>query len=341
MNQKLFCAIFFALGLVSLTGQDVHFTQYELSPVLINPAHTGGFNGSFRLGGLYRDQGSGVAGFGNGYSTPHFFVDATFPWAFRKQDWMGIGINFYQDRSGAIGLGKGGYIATAAYHIGLNKTVNSSLSVGAQFGSVSFNVKNQNDAIFFTQLSSGSPSPDNSKLATKGSYQDISAGLIYNTDITETRHQLKIGISAGHINQPSYTIASGTGQTSANKLKMLLSAHTSFQYHLNEKLDIIPLIWFRNLEKASETSVQGMLSYLFNVEKSIRLNAGLGYRFGDALQFMVGVNYGKIKAQIGIDNTISDLSKGSGFGAFEIGLGYVGTVVKKPNPKPKVFCPRF
>ena len=41
-----------------------------------------------------------------------------------------------------------------------------------------------------------------------------------------------------------------------------------------------------------------MGSYLLNAEKAIRLNAGLGYRFGDALQLMVGmaVSYTHLRA---------------------------------------------
>ena len=77
-----------------------------------------------------------------------------------------------------------------------------------------------------------------------------------------------------------------------------MTGSVALQYHLNEKTDLVPMFWFRNLKKVSETVPQCMISYLFNVEKKVRLNAGLGYRIDDALQIMAGMDYGNIKAQV-------------------------------------------
>ncbi|MBK9723253.1 MAG: hypothetical protein IPO78_16900 [Saprospiraceae bacterium] len=93
----------------------------------------------------------------------------------------------------------------------------------------------------------------------------------------------------------------------------------SLQYHLNEKTDLIPMVWLRNLEKANETVTQCMLSYLFNVEKKIRLNAGLGYRFLEMLCKLWSDGLWKIKAQIGYDQTVSGPTSAdpSGYGAID------------------------
>jgi len=123
---------------------------------------------------------------------------------------------------------------------------------------------------------------------------------------------------------------------------MLFTGNAGFEYHYSEKLDIIPMLWFRSLDKPSESVIQCMTSYLFNIEKQIRLNAGLGYRIGDAAQFMVGANIGKIKAQLGYDFITSGKSAAeTPLGGAEFAISYIGVVNKKPNPKPKVFCPRF
>src|SRR5437868_9753664 len=37
-------------------GQDPHFSQFFASPLTLNPAFTGKFNGSFRVTGNYRNQ---------------------------------------------------------------------------------------------------------------------------------------------------------------------------------------------------------------------------------------------------------------------------------------------
>ncbi|HRG69547.1 MAG: PorP/SprF family type IX secretion system membrane protein [Saprospiraceae bacterium] len=342
MKQNLNLAVFLVSSLIcsSLFSQDLHFTQYEFAPIHVNPANTGGFFGTFRLSGIYRDQGASIGSAGSLYRTPLFGMDVNFGFAFRAKDWTSLAISFFQDRTGEINLGKGGFLASGAYHLGIGK---GDLAIGAQFGGVSLNAKNPEKANFLDELDSGaSSSPDDSKLQSgKANYQDISGGLVFTTPISVKKHLIKVGLSSAHITQPNFSLSGGTG---SYKLKMLWSAHGSLEYHLNEKVDLTPMFWLRNLDKFNETVAQCMASYLFNVEKKVRLNAGLGYRFGDALQIMAGMNYGKIKAQIGYDKTVSGLTKAqdpSGFGAIELGIMYTGNITKKPNPKPKVFCPRF
>ena len=57
-------------------AQDLHFSQYFNSPLLVNPANTG-FNPDydFRVGGNYRNQWANV---GNPYKTMSLWGDAKF-----------------------------------------------------------------------------------------------------------------------------------------------------------------------------------------------------------------------------------------------------------------------
>ncbi|MBK8954689.1 MAG: PorP/SprF family type IX secretion system membrane protein [Saprospiraceae bacterium] len=341
--MKLSLKIFvFVLGfscLGNLHAQDLHFTQFEFTPALINPGQTGNFNGTYRISGIYRDQSVSPSGFTADFKTPYITIDVNFGFAFRKKDWTSLGISFFDDRSGDINIGKGGFLASGAYHFAM---AGGDLALGAQFGSISFETKNPEKAIFYDQLQSGSSSSqDLQKLQQgKGSFKDLSAGLALSVPVSVKKHGLKVGFALNHLNKPTVSVLGSGG----DKLGMLLNVHSSLQYHLNEKIDVIPTVYFRSLEKNKETIGQCMLSYLYDVEKKVRLNAGLGYRFGDALQIMAGMEYGKIKAQIGYDQTLGDLKDAkdpAGFGALEIGISYTGAIVKKPNPKPKVFCPRF
>lgn len=335
---KLYTIFFLTILCRVVSAQEVHFTQYNMTPVHVNPANTGGFYGSYRIGGIYRDQSLSATGGGNQYRTPHLYIDATFPWGLRKKDWVGFGINGLQDKSGTIDYGKTAFQASAAYHLALGKASKSDLALGIQWGNVSYGVNSKNKAKF-----GNNSTQDIGKLQDKANYKDYTVGLAYTSSLTTKNHILRLGINAGHVNKPSISVfKSGTGTSTNNKLDMLLTANASVDYHYSEKIDIIPMIWFRSLSKPSEAIAQCMASYLFNIEKSIRLNAGLGYRFGDALQFMVGANVGKIKAQIGYDYITSGQSAAqSPLGGVELAVTYIGTVNKKPNPKPKVFCPRF
>lgn len=329
-----FCLI---LTVLALNAQDIHFSQYNFSPLHVNPANSGLFKGSYRIGGIFRDQAFAVSTAG-AYKTINFYIDATFPWKIRKNDWVGFGINFLQDRSGDIGWGSGGFIAQAAYHLSVNSR--STISLGAQYGAVNYNIKDPNKANFESTIR-GVPGMPNSTLQSSAKYTDVSIGLNLLTSLGAAKHDFEIGLNAGRINQPSVTQLTTGG---SQKLGTLLTANAGLTYHLNPKLDLRNNIWLRNLKSANEFIPQCVASYLFNVEKKIRLNAGLGYRIGDAMQLMFGADIKNLSLQLAIDQTLSglnDVQSPTGLGGIEFGIKYIGTVTKKPSPKPKVFCPRF
>ncbi|MBK7224102.1 MAG: PorP/SprF family type IX secretion system membrane protein [Saprospiraceae bacterium] len=344
MMPKFYIFVAFVLFATYSFAQDVHFTQYEMTPTHVNPANTGGFYGSYRIGGIYRDQSLSATGGGNQFRTPHLYIDATFPYGLRKKDWIGFGLNGLQDKSGTIDLGRTLFQASAAYHFALGKTSRSDIALGIQWGSVNFGIGSKDKAKFYDQLKNNGTSNDLAKLQDKTNYQDYTVGLAYTSKMTSKNHIVRVGLNASHVNKPTVSVVqagAGTGGSST-KLPMLLTANAGVEYHYTEKLDIIPMLWFRSIDKPSEAILQCMGSYLFNIEKQIRLNGGLGYRFGDAIQFMVGANVGKIKAQLGYDFVTSGKSAAeSPLGGVEFAISYIGVVNKKPNPKPKVFCPRF
>ena len=54
-------------------SQDIHFSQFNLSPLNLNPSLTGSYNGDYRFTGSHRNQWSSV-------TTPY----ATFAFSFEK-----------------------------------------------------------------------------------------------------------------------------------------------------------------------------------------------------------------------------------------------------------------
>ncbi|MEO6190448.1 MAG: PorP/SprF family type IX secretion system membrane protein [Saprospiraceae bacterium] len=329
-----FCLI---LGLNYSFGQDVHFTQYSFSPLHVNPANSGLFKGSYRLGALVRDQAFAISS-SAAYKTINFYIDATMPWKVRKNDWIGFGINFVQDRSGDIGWGSGGFIAQVAYHLIANSR--NTISLGAQYGSVNYNIQHPENSKF-ESTQRGIPGNPSASLQKSAKYTDFSIGMNLLSSIGSAKHGIELGLNASRLNQPTLTeVSTGGGQ----KLATLFTANVGLNYHLNPKVDLRNNLWLRNLKSNTEIIPQCVASYLFNVEKALRLNAGLGYRFGDALQFMFGADIKNLSFQLAIDQTLSSLRTAqspAGFGAVELGVKYIGIVSKKPNPKPKVFCPRF
>ena len=77
---RAFVFLFFA-GIASGNAQSVvHFSLYEMNPLYVNPAKSGDFLGTVRVGGLYREQW----GFSN-VTTPFAFFDSPILNGFRKK----------------------------------------------------------------------------------------------------------------------------------------------------------------------------------------------------------------------------------------------------------------
>jgi len=130
---------FLLLGLfifINAEAQDRHFTLFNLAPLVINPAYTGSYEGSVRVGGLIREQSPFIAASNRRvYSTQNIFGDAPLL-NVRKRDWVGVGVNIYSDKAGTFGLGWQTFHASVAYHLSLDSRRNSVLTLGIQGGTI-------------------------------------------------------------------------------------------------------------------------------------------------------------------------------------------------------------
>jgi hypothetical protein len=87
---------------------------------------------------------------------------------------------------------------------------------------------------------------------------------------------------------------------------------------------------------------QTKMSYLASEAKGIYVNAGLGYRVGDAIQILVGADVKDVKVQLGYDVNVNGLiGATNSVGAFELAVSYIGKVYKKPKVDATKVCPRL
>ena len=282
-----FLAVFF----YQIVGaQDIHWTMYDMSPLTLNPANTGAFEGTFRIGGIYRDQ-MNVSGI-TGYRTPSFYIDAPIIKGFGKNDWVGVGGVFYNDQSGVGQLTNQGFLGSASYHLGLGKKGTSVLTLGVQGGMISRTVEGGTTLwTFQRELSTdfggqGIPQgsdPDRERLGDK-SYLDINAGLLFSSQLNKTT-TMKLGLGFKHINQPEY----GFFTNFKEKLPMRIQAHGTFDVGLSEKWMLSPSFLFSDIETMNQGAVQVLLGYHFN--KDLTLKFGPGYRVGRNMAVIVGLDY--------------------------------------------------
>ena len=50
VKPLLFFSLIFCFG--TLQAQDIHYSLFNMSPLSLNPAQTGAFHGTFRIGGI-------------------------------------------------------------------------------------------------------------------------------------------------------------------------------------------------------------------------------------------------------------------------------------------------
>jgi type IX secretion system PorP/SprF family membrane protein len=316
-------------------AQDIHFSQYELSPLTLNPAKIGAFEGTFRVGGIYRDQWSQVIN--NPFRTPSAYIDAPIIRGFRAQDWVGVGAYIYNDKRGSAGLSNMAMMGGAAYHLGLGNTY---ISLGVQAGRMQESI-DRAALIFEDQIEggviTGNPSQDFPRVPENAGYMDFNAGLGVNSRITD-----KISINAGfalhHLLAPERNFLTGSTQT----LERRVVLHGGSDIDVAENITVYPSLMYQTMAGMSSFNAQAMAGYHLSPERDITVKAGLGFRSSDALIPMIGVDYKNFRFGAAYDlNTFGIATANVGQGGFELALSYIAKIYRTPVVKPVLFCPRF
>ena len=101
MKNKLILFVFMLCG-ASVMGQDIHFSQFYMSPLNLNPAMTGVMNCKNRAIVNYRNQWSQVLK-GDAYNTYSISYDQKV--AVGRSDFFGIGGTLWGDTAGELNYG--------------------------------------------------------------------------------------------------------------------------------------------------------------------------------------------------------------------------------------------
>lgn len=327
----------------ALSAQDIHFTQFTYAPLSVSPAQTGLFEGTYRIGGLYRSQwNSGVK---NGYQTPVLYVDLPIK-GLRKQDWVGLGVNFARDAAGVAVLTNTGIGLNAAYHIGIDPKGQNVLSLGASVGFMQRNINR--DALKFQDgIQRNGPSQDLNNISDQGiSYTDANLGANFRSKMSKTA-TLNLGVSVEHFIKPKYNLwtkkDTSSGVTpAAAKLPSRLNVYATVDVALSKRFSIFPAFIFRSANGTTETMLHAVAGLKLDPKKNLMLRGGLGYRFGDAMQVLGGIDFGDIRVGASYDYTTSSLRSNTKVqDGFEIAVAYIGKIFKKPNPPAAILCPKY
>jgi Bacteroidetes-specific putative membrane protein len=306
-------------------AQDVHFTQFTASPLIVNPAFTGNFSGSFRAAAIYRDQWSSIT---NGFRTYAVSVDAPIVNDLSHDDYLAAGIQLYNDRAGDANLQNLTALGSIAYHKFLGTKADKALSVGLQGGYTQKSL-DLSKLYFQDEYQDGSWNPgvglETAGMNNKVNYFTINAGISWSHSATE-RFGYVIGLGANNLNQPQESFKKK--KNSDVGLGMRYTAQVGAIAYVSEKFSLRPAVLYQSQASASEV-VAGNEFHLILGDPEIRSFAtavflGGWYRLDDAIMATCGVEFKGFRLGLSYDYNSSALKTASnGRGGFEISLVYV------------------
>jgi type IX secretion system PorP/SprF family membrane protein len=199
-NTKLLL-IFIVLFVFKAKGQDPHFSQYFSSPLTLNPANTGNFEGPFRLASNFRNQWQGI---GDAFNTGTISVDAEIAKdRFQDGDKFAVGLIGLYDRA-LGGKFNSSYVgASVGYHLWLDEDRVNQLSIGFQtvLANKRLDAFNISFASQFTSNGFDLSIPSNEIILNNNiNYFDWNTGLLYNH--MGENGSFYVGLSAYHLTRP-------------------------------------------------------------------------------------------------------------------------------------------
>jgi type IX secretion system PorP/SprF family membrane protein len=314
--KKLTTILFSVLCLAKISGaQDVHLSQFNSAPILLNAANTGSFDGKIRVAANYRNQWASVA---TPYQTSVLSADA--PLCTSTKYFFGVGILGIYDKAGSASLTHKTAMGSAAFHyaIGKSDTPKHYIHIGVQAGFTNITI-DASKLIFASQYNPATHSytlPSGTDINDNVSYFDMNFGASWSSVISK-RFSFITGLSLHHINQPKVKDMVFTGST---KLKTSTVFSIQTPYKISNKTTITPAIYLMQQSAASETTLGSNVNYKL---KSVELIGGAYYRLQDAAIVLVGVQAKNIRVGLSYDFTTSNLKAGSKYkGGFEVSLAY-------------------
>ncbi len=319
-------------------AQDPNFSQFFASPLTLNPAMTGKFDGVYRVAGNYRNQWPTIY---NAFTT----YTASFDMGILKNripeyDQFGVGILGFADQAGDGVLKTNSAALSVAYHKSIDENGYNQIGAGFQGGFVSKRL-DVTKVTFEDQLTtSGFTGPTSEIFSGKQvsvSYFDVNAGVFYN-GTSNGYNNFYFGASMYHINRPQESFEGDP--------YFLLNPRITFQGGGK-----IPAGQYNYVHFSANYSVQAKAhNAMMGGAYGLNVNAdpddptivylGSWFRFGDAVIPYVGLEFGDLHFGATYDINISSLKPGSNArGGAEISLIYIKKP-SDPNAK-KLNCPKF
>jgi type IX secretion system PorP/SprF family membrane protein len=329
---------FLTVFLQSAFAQDPNFSQFFASPLTLNPALTGKFNGITRVAINYRNQWPTInTAFRTGTASVDFGI---LPNRIPENDQFGVGVMGMYDMNGD-GIMKNSYISgSVAYHKGLDEAGYHSVGVGfsGTYAQRRLDISKLNFQDELTSLGFTGVTREvfNNSNFVNINYADVNAGFIYNGATTDYNN-FYIGASVYHINRPKVSF-----QGADFLLNPRFTVHGGGYFPIADATTLFVSALHQRQAGATETIFGGAVGFTVNndFDNAVEVYAGSWVRLNDAIIPYVGLETGSWRLGVTYDVNTSRLAAASQRrGGMEVSLIYTQ---KRSDPnRKKLNCPRF
>jgi len=331
----LFALLFVLLGARPAKAQDPRFSQFNATPLHLNPALIGVYAGKVRFAAAYRDQYNSLLD-DSAYRT----MTSSFDMRFRtnNKDYIGLGLNVLRDQvgnarfrrsTGNLGLSFLKQLGGSRY-----RTTDQYLIAGAQIGfeQRSFDWE---QLWFSTQFDAGSaeidfdaPNGESFETFNQTTFLDFNAGLLWYALFDENA-SIYAGGALYHVATPQISFI----EESDERLQRRWVAHAGGELPITRELSVLPALIYMQQGPSTSISSGGNFRFTNNDWNELALRAGAWVHVSNRLEQGLDLDAVIVTAVLELENwnlglsydiTTSSLTQANNArGGFEISLVYV------------------
>lgn len=316
-----------------LVAQDMHFSQFYMSPLTQNPAFAGAIYG-IEAQVNYKNQWRSV---GSPYKTTAASYDMSFQKKKRAKAFFGAGLNFFSDKAGDSKMGTTQVNLSGAGHVYLDRytKIGGGLQVGFVQRSVDYTQLQWGNQFTGMAYDQNLSSRETNTGAISIKYPDVAAGMVFSYDNTAgakrvaDNNELKanVGLAIFHISQPKYSF-NGSDEKLYAKFVLHGNVLISVPY---SNLGFVPGLMICKQGGPSEIFAGSLVRYKLkqkskytSIKTSSAISGGAYYRAMDAIVAVMQMEYSNYTIGMSYDINVSHLKTASvGRGGFEISIRYI------------------
>lgn len=333
MKQQL--TLLLLLLSMHMLGQDIHFSQFNVAPMVYNPAFTGVFDGDVRFIGNQRTQWRSVT---VPYSTIGASADLSDAF---DRDGLGTGISIYQDRAGDSRLNTFRADISGAYRVATSADSSHQFFAGLQIGLTHRKI-DYSELTYDNQWNGFSydPSidPNEAFLRDARTHFNLSLGAAWQYRI-DRRNEIQAGLALHNLNAPQQSFFDDPSINLDTRFS--LTAYGIRQ--LNEEWDLTGGLLLSRQGTYTEFIPGAGGRYVLREDRGLfrALFASVFWRTRDAGFIVAGMHYDDWRVGLSYDINTSDLRPASnGRGGLELSVVYILRKFEPPVIRRRM-CPDY